>query len=266
MLRLWVLSDLHLENSDWAPNQNHGTPDMVVLAGDIAEGTDGVVWAGAQFDCPVLYVPGNHEYYGHDILRLPREMRAAAPRAVTVLDRDVAEIHKSGRKYRFVGCTLWTDFQAALGQGVSREQAMRMTARHFSDVERITVDDRAPMGEDILSWHRRDLGFLRDQLSAPYDGTTIVVTHHAPSLGSRNIDYPMDGLMTYFLSDLEETVRSFQPDFWIHGHTHHSVDYQIGSTRVLSNQRGRPKHSAATARSDTWTPGTFRPLFTVELP
>ncbi len=27
---------------------------------------------------------------------------------------------------------------------------------------------------------------------------------------------------------------------WVHGHTHRSVDYQVGRTRVFANQRGYP--------------------------
>ena len=27
-------------------------------------------------------------------------------------------------------------------------------------------------------------------------------------------------------------------ELWIHGHTHFNVDYKIGQTRVITNQRG----------------------------
>lgn len=66
-MRIQVLSDLHLEHSDYSATLASDT-DLVVLAGDISVGTAGVIWAKEQFPgLPVLYVPGNHEYYTHDI-------------------------------------------------------------------------------------------------------------------------------------------------------------------------------------------------------
>ncbi len=41
-------------------------------------------------------------------------------------------------------------------------------------------------------------------------------------------------------SDLEDLIRRFDVDLWLHGHTHHNVDYRVGDTRVVSNQRGYP--------------------------
>lgn len=41
-----------------------------------------------------------------------------------------------------------------------------------------------------------------------------------------------------YASDLEQTMMEFGPDLWVHGHTHHAVDYHVGATRVVSNPRG----------------------------
>ena len=65
-MKLHILNDLHIEFEEFAPPATGA--DVVVLAGDIGVGMDGLRWAKARFsDTPVIYVPGNHEFYHHDI-------------------------------------------------------------------------------------------------------------------------------------------------------------------------------------------------------
>jgi predicted phosphodiesterase len=67
-VRIRLLSDLHLEQGPWAsPDVDQ---DVVVLAGDIHKAMAGIAWAGQHFSCPVIYVPGNHEYDFADMLTL----------------------------------------------------------------------------------------------------------------------------------------------------------------------------------------------------
>ena len=65
-MKIHYLSDLHLEFGKMPKNYRvpAGT-DVVVLAGDIGVGLAGLHWALLAFDCPVVYVAGNHEHYGH---------------------------------------------------------------------------------------------------------------------------------------------------------------------------------------------------------
>lgn len=66
-MKLLVYSDLHL---DLCPLKLQLDPDflqtidVVVLAGDITEGTKGLPWARETFpDKAIIYVDGNHEFY-----------------------------------------------------------------------------------------------------------------------------------------------------------------------------------------------------------
>ncbi|MCH2209521.1 MAG: metallophosphoesterase, partial [Lentisphaerales bacterium] len=61
-MRIQVLSDLHIEDQDFTIPETDA--DVIVLAGDIHEGTRAIPWIKAQTDKPVIYVAGNHEYYG----------------------------------------------------------------------------------------------------------------------------------------------------------------------------------------------------------
>ena len=78
--KILVYSDLHLEFSDFAPSSAEF--DVVVLAGDIGVGTQGVEWAIRNFeDKPVVYICGNHEFYGlnlHGVMRKSRELAAGS--------------------------------------------------------------------------------------------------------------------------------------------------------------------------------------------
>ena len=64
IMRIHLLSDLHLEFAHFAVPVTDA--DLVILAGDIAQGIDGIVWAKQQFKIPVIYVASNHEYYSDD--------------------------------------------------------------------------------------------------------------------------------------------------------------------------------------------------------
>jgi Icc-related predicted phosphoesterase len=66
----------------------------------------------------------------------------------------------------------------------------------------------------------------------------VVVSHHAPSPRSVAPRYGADLVSAAFASDLESLIEHYEPDLWIHGHTHDSFDYQLGRTRVVCNPRG----------------------------
>src|SRR5262249_10274772 len=92
--------------------------------------------------------------------------------------------------------------------------------------------------EASVALHRRSRAFLRRMLNAPFDGPTVVVTHHGPHPNSINARYLSDVLNPAFGSDLAALIESGRPKLWIHGHVHSSFDYRVGATRILCNPRG----------------------------
>jgi Icc-related predicted phosphoesterase len=86
---------------------------------------------------------------------------------------------------------------------------------------------------------------LKSQLDKNARETTVIVTHHAPSSRSIPSQHAGDIISAAFASDLEPLVRASRVPLWIHGHTHHNVDYKIGATRIYSNQRGYPDERLA---------------------
>jgi Icc-related predicted phosphoesterase len=92
--------------------------------------------------------------------------------------------------------------------------------------------------------HRLDRAFLNSELDRWHDGTTVVVTHHAPHPGSVQRRHQGSPLSPAFASDLSELIIPYQPEVWIHGHDHGCHDYQVGETRIFSNQAGYPNGRA----------------------
>lgn len=231
-MRALVLSDLHLEFG--LPTFGLGPADVVVLAGDIDVGIRGVEWAAQESaGRPVVYVPGNHEYYTHAVPRLIEKLRRAAGSApVHVLDGDSVTIGG----VRFLGATLWTDFEL-MGD---RQVAMSAALETVTDYRKIRVAPsfRRLRPSDTASMHGRFRRWLEAEIEAGRTEGAVIVTHHAPSPRSLAPASATDLVNASYASDLEDLVASSRAALWIHGHTHHCVDYGIGMTRVVSNQRG----------------------------
>ena len=229
-MKLNVLSDLHLTVAPLAHPRTDA--DLVILAGDVARPADAIAWASG-LGKPVLYVPGNHEFYGSSI----DDTRAALARAsegssVRVLDD--ASVVVAG--VRFVGSTLWSDF--LLDGEAKREASMRESAQFVRDFSRIRHGSAAFTPQDAadrFAAHRR---FLAETLATPFAGPTVVVTHHAPSPQSVHPRFRGSPVNGCFVSDVEALMGAERVALWIHGHTHDSFDYSVNGTRVLCNPRG----------------------------
>jgi predicted phosphodiesterase len=236
-MKLNILSDLHLSRGALPIPQTDA--DVVVLAGDIARPGEAMAWA-AGFAKPVLYVPGNHEFYGGSLAGTVAQLkRLSAGTGIRVMDDD--EVILSG--VRFLGTTLWTDFMLP-GEGEERDAAMREAQRLMRDFSRIRVDDasQAPFtpaaSAALFARHSR---WLKARLAEPHDGPTVVITHHAPARGSIHPRFAGSLLNACFVSDAQALVEASGARLWVHGHTHDSFDYRVGRTRVLCNPRGYAK-------------------------
>jgi Icc-related predicted phosphoesterase len=237
-MKLAILSDLHLEFFRGQALPKFPTDaDVVILAGDIHLGARGVDWAGMEFRQRVIMTMGNHEAYDQDLAETIRGMRdAAVDTNVRVLENDIVEIGG----VRFIGCTLWTDF--ALWGPASIDEAFEYADKLMTDYRLIRVGQRPLRAADTRTIHLASRKWLEDALAKPHDGPTVVVTHHLPSKRSVAekflVNQEDSWLSAAFASSLDELIERFQPEIWVHGHTHESCDYKIGKTRVVCNPRG----------------------------
>lgn len=235
-MKIQLASDLHLELlGRHFPGETVIRPardaDVLVLAGDIHVGT-AAVELFRDWPVPVLYVVGNHEAYGL-CLDDVREQLAIATKgtSITVLERDTVDFGG----VRFLGCTLWTDYQLLPDR--TQQALMAHAAARLNDHRRISVrngDLFSP--EHALSEHEASRGWLARELVRPYDGATVVVTHHGPHPLSVHPRYEGDELNAAFVSDLSPLLGN--ADYWLHGHVHDAFDYLVESCRVVANPRG----------------------------
>jgi len=229
-MKLHILNDLHIEFEDFRPPVTDA--DVVVLAGDIGVGVEGLRWAEARFlDKLVIYVPGNHEFYHHDIVLID-ELKAEALGNIHVLNDDQVVIDG----VRFLGSILWTDF--ALFGEADKFFAMQTARQQMTDFSIIQNHGHRFTPEDAIRLHTASRDWLVAMLAEPFAGKTVVITHHAPSSQSVHPRYARDLLTPAFASNLENLMDGDRAALWIHGHMHESFDYEVYDTRVVCNPRG----------------------------
>jgi Icc-related predicted phosphoesterase len=266
-MKILVLSDLHLTAhtfpAEIGGNRLDAQADVVVLAGDIDDGLGGIRWARETFpDTPIVMVAGNHEFFDKHWFRQVDDMRAAANKIdVDFLEAD--EIHIAG--VRFLGCTLWTDFE--LFGTNKKEIAMRVAKAQMNDYQCINVSRYAEfhwvhskhlMPELTVLRHKGSVEWLAQKLAKGDDPKkTVVVTHHAPHPNSVPARFQKDMLSAAYSSDLTRLMG--KSGLWIHGHTHHSADYNVNGTRIVANPRGYLFKNGGFENSD------FNPTLIVEV-
>jgi predicted phosphodiesterase len=287
-MKVQLVSDLHLERyPDFMP-ELAGDADVLVLAGDIGSYQAGSRLQDQDFglerfsplraDVPaatVFFVPGNHEYDGLDFDATHARLRECCERlGITWLDQRVVLLGG----VRFIGTTLWADFDAlAIAQAPkagagpqSREVSMTRLLREREKAFRaadfyLRKNSTLRDGEPMLAAQMRELSlecqaWLRDALSRPHDGQTVVVTHFAPSLRSADPRYGLTPGTAGFCNALDDLLVG--ADVWMHGHLHCPSDYtqlQEGAhpCRVVANPRGYASKGEQ---------GLFRERFCVEIP
>lgn len=242
-------SDLHLEGSAGTPAQQetkflpHDLRDpgaVLVLAGDICSKMAVLI----EFIChiehrfkKVIYVPGNHEYYGSEMCAWNRVFRNTARAKFTNTYFAVGTVeYCTIDNVDFIFGTMWAD-------GGKTYQEELMVGRGIADFTHIKFDDRLFKVSDMQTLHRYQLSDIAHLLDRSIN-KTVVVTHHLPSY---SICHPRFGTAYNggFASAADDVVNL--ANFWIHGHTHDTIDVTLGNTRVVANPAG---YGRETCRSE----------------
>ena len=237
-IRIQIASDLHLEMfrrpfPNWYRVAKLGPEqaDLLVLAGDIHNGVE-AIRSFADWPIPVLYVPGNHEYYEAHIDPTLMAMRKASEGTqVQILSENASLVDG----VRFLGCTLWTDYEL-LGSDHQKVQAMQLCQRFMVDhrlIQGLNDSQQGFMPEDALRIHERERTWLVNQLQSFHAGPTVAITHHGVHPQSVHPRFATHPANPGFISDLGALVSL--ADLWIHGHVHDSFDYMLGNTRLVVN-------------------------------
>lgn len=242
-MKIQIISDLHLEHRQNEPPFPVGSGEILILAGDILcakylkkNGPLKSVFENFLNDCSwnykhVLYVLGNHEFYGYNYEGAKKTIKEYLPSNFYLLDNDTF----SYKDWHFIGTTLWTDFR--------NENALEMMEAKciMNDYKAIRIGPnyRKLDPEDTLRFHKESKDYLLKQLETLKENV-FVVSHHAPSYQSVAPQFKCSANGAY-VSDLDNLIISHpQIKHWVHGHTHHNFDYHIGQCRVICNPVGYP--------------------------
>jgi predicted phosphodiesterase len=234
-MKIQIYSDLHLEFSEFVPSSIDA--DLVVLAGDIGVQAKGVKWANEAFQCPVIYVCGNHEFYKGHIDRTLTKMRDQADSHVHILENEAFVWQQT----RFLGTTTWTDFSST-GDVVAATSLAREWMNDFK-VIRADASYRRLRPDDLVTRNQLARAWLAEELAKPFAGKTVVTVAGDKHDGHLNAAYS---------NHWPELIE--QADVWIFGHTHQAVDTTLSGCRILSNPRGYPREETG-----------FRADFTIDL-
>ena len=236
-MKLHILSDLHIEFDDF--NIPDVDADLVILAGDIHVKDKGLKWILRQnLKIPVIYVLGNHEFYNNRFPKLIDKLkRQARGTNVHILENDAIDIGG----IHFFGCTLWSDMEL-FGD---RSTAIAEAAEGMNDYHLIWNNETHRMltPQETVAWHKQSAKKLREFLETDDPRKSVMVTHSVPSIQSIPERFQDHVLVPAFASNMENLIQEFSPRLWIHGHTHDSIDYQIGKTRIICNPRGYVPHA-----------------------
>ncbi len=224
-MKIDIISDIHLTFFEDFGNDfvRNWIPDgeVLILAGDVGEShwwqsKSHLIDVFCEKYNQVLFVAGNHDYYGTTLEEGDARFRETEARIPNFhfLERDLLEIDG----VKFAGCSLWF-----------KEDPMSWRYEEYlNDFGSILEFKPAVYERNLLSQ-----AFLRD-----LQEIDVVITHHLFSHLSVDEKYAGDPFNRFFLCELGDVVAEIGAKFAIHGHTHLPCDYTLGNTRVICNPHG----------------------------
>jgi predicted phosphodiesterase len=251
--RVLVLADLHKDF--WGQEKRDpfaGNEDLleglegVILAGDITNKPK-VRWTPALMDVrritgevPTYVIPGNHDYYQYRFDAEDRLAHFAALGGAHFAQKTSVVFGDT----RFLCATLWTDMELTLGregQDWGRPQNEEFLGREMNDyrVIRIARSGFGPLRPShTIQAHRDHRRWLEEELAKPWDGRTVMVTHHAPHPDVLRTDISHAAAYASDLSAIFEGPHA--PDLALHGHSHDAEPTHVGRTPIQSVSLGYP--------------------------
>jgi hypothetical protein len=203
-----------------------GSIDAILIAGDLDKAERHVanlIEIQQAWEVPVVSIFGNHEPYGSSVQaareKVAEDLVAARARGydVHVLDRDTLTIGDT----RILGATLWTDFNI-LGNAEEMMFAAQYVMNDYHKVKQSPDTESAMRPEDTLAMHQRDKAWLLDELDRPFDGKTLVMTHHLPVPEALSVKAGKGSYAPAYVNDMRGDILGLKIDTWVSGHTHYA--------------------------------------------
>lgn len=202
MTKLMIVSDLHLEFE--YKDLDTLDADILVIAGDLCLWTMDHVLDRffSNIKIPVVYVPGNHEYYNGSINDKYGHSN------VFIINNTFVELDG----IKFAGSTYWSN---------PSEYSFRQ------------INDKFIRGLNIWDQHETDMQFMNSGFNAD-----VIVTHFSPSKRSVSSQYITSLLNDYFINESEDMVGKHGEQLWIHGHCHNNSEFRVNGVDIIANPKG----------------------------
>lgn len=261
VLDVRLFNDLHLEFENSYRIQKIKRNQIIILAGDIfcqggkqeinsvfSDFVKDILSKGAI----VLFVAGNHEYWGSRIEKFNKILKDFEKDNENFYFLNDESIFIND--IEFLGGTLWTDFNKGdiltyLEIGGSKSYGV--TANSSKDYKKIkskkVVDGIENYGKlttkDAFLLHKNTLKYIKSRIGKHH--TQFVITHFPPSekflnkerfINEKKNGYNYDIAKYAYYSELESIAENF--NYWASGHTHKYLDEYSNGVRYLSNPRG----------------------------
>jgi Icc-related predicted phosphoesterase len=235
-MKLLILSDLHFEFCN--PNfdqyiYNTSQVDVVVIAGDMGDAriTCEILEKFSELSmAPVIYVTGNHDYYHSSRFEIDEKLVKLESQidSFLFLNHAVVDIND----VRFIGVTGWNYFPD-------------LTFENYEMSDFLLIKDY----KYLKQWYDQDRQFLEDELSIANKNKdirkTVVVTHVPPCLDALDLHNEASAnyliankLVKVYHNQYLDIIQKYQPNVWISGHMHDTVDKIIDRTRCIRNAYG----------------------------
>ena len=239
-MKIQIASDLHLEACgalcpDSRAFVSVESRDVLVLVGDISVRKSAHQFVERELEIsPVIYVPGNHQYYGFQYRETVDEQwqaHAAKRPSLHYLVAEGVSIHG----VRFWGAPWYSELWGLPSRWKEEDPWMLDT------FERYIVDCRYAYNS-VNTWtlekHIESRLAQADLLDAQAGNVDVVITYWPPTQEAIHPRYERNELNPCFINDHEDPALTVGAKLWISGHTHEAYDYRIGATRCIGNPSG----------------------------
>lgn len=239
-----VLSDLHLEqylgqreswlSDKFIPADLLDKDSVLVLAGDISSKPEQLfkfIESTAKRFQRIIFIPGNHEFYGHEMSTWSFDVESRLKNIENVRFETMGVGYEEMNGVRFIFTTLWAD-------GGPDKQDWKNVELYLRDFYVIRRDSKRFTVPDMIAIHKGQKEKVKEYLAQPFDGKTVVISHHMPSY---RLCHPRFGNSANggFASNCDDILAyDNAPNLWIHGHTHDTIDTRLWKTRIVCNPSG----------------------------
>ena len=194
-MKVRIVSDLHLEYNDFPKLLNTfkklQPTEVLILAGDIVDFPNielfkTFIKVGCKNYKHVIYVLGNHEYYGNDNKNVISVFRGLCSElGIKLLENETTKLNG----ITFLGTTLWSPVKKEFYKDIKRNWILEQNRKAIDFIYRVPADI-------IITHHMPDSRFISEKYR---------------DQDEKNSAYTNDGFDFYGLKKCK---------YWIFGHTH----------------------------------------------